>query len=231
MIGTDYIENLKKFGNNNNGYYLDDFGVYKPESTREQVISGYPWVFFGDAASMPCRLWHSLYFNSFGFIHSVCATSCFKTCIVPKTVKELFLINDYLEENDFHSKCGTDLRPYTHNLYLGVIYSDCLETAKEEEKKIKSDLDLKIFTKKGCTEFENRLSSNLWVVTPVQLATEAQLEIDVDHSWAKEFKQSEWMKQSIRTSWVQMAYSAGDDTYKDTLYKDEIKKSRTPFKY
>lgn len=230
MIGINYIESLKRFGQNPE-YYLDIQGVYRKEPLLEQVINGYPWVFFGKAASMPCKLWHMLYFNAFGFIHSHCATKCFKTCVVPEKVTELFDLCEYFKEKDFESKCGTDLRPYTHNLYLGVVYSSTVEEAKQKEEEIKKDIDLKIFTKKGCTEFENRLSSNLWKVTPVQLDTESRLEKDVDHSWPVDFKQSEWMKQSIKTSWVQAAYAAGDKTYIDTPFVNDIKKSRSPFKY
>jgi len=231
MIGTDYIENLKRFGKNKQ-YLLDTHGVYRPEPTREQVIDGYPWVFFGDAISMPCFLWHVLYFNSFGMIHSHCATKCFKTCIIPKSVNELFQLDKYLETSGMRSKCGTDIRQYTNGLYLGIVYSTSLEEAKAKENILKEALpDFKIFTKKGCTEFENKLQSKNWVVTPHQLEIEKQLEADVDHSWPKDFKQSEWMKQSIKASWVQAAYASGDETYKETPFADNIKKSRIPFKY
>jgi len=214
------------------GYYLDRDGVVKPEPTLELVIENNPWIYFGKAKGMPCLMRHALYFNAFGVIQEYCVKNCWKTVIKPLTLSDLFKVNDYLQATDITSKCGLDLRPFTFGSYLGVIYSETHNEAKKKEEVAKATFpELDVFTKKGCTEFENRLSSKFWNVTEDQIELENKLKERIDHSWPEHFKLPDWFIDKTKTFWTQIAYSIGDKTWEESPYADRIQTSRKPIRY
>ena len=225
-------EGISRFLKISKGYYLDRDGIVKPEPTRELTVENNPWVFFGKAKGMPCFIRHALYFNAFGMIQEYCVNSCWKTVIRPYTLSDLFKVNDYLEETNITSKCGLDTRTFSEGLYLGVIYSETHEDGKEKEAESQKIFpELEVFTKKGCTEFENRMSSKYWNVTDQQIELEENLRKRVDHSWPEHFKQPDWLVDKTKTYWTQMAYMVGDKTWKDSPYADRIQTSRKPARY
>ena len=225
-------QGIAKFLKISKEYYLDRDGMIKPEPTREQVIENYPWVFFGKANSMPCFLRHALYFDAFGFIPEYCAKNCWKTIIKPYTLSDLFRVNDYLKESGVEAKCGIDARQFSFGIYLGAIYSKTHSEAKVKEDDASSTLvGLDVFTKKGCTEFENRLSSKYWNITDAQKEIEEKLCERIDHSWHSNFKQPDWQVDKIKTYWTQSAYAIGDKTWEESPYADKIQRSRKPARY
>jgi len=225
-------EGISRFLRIAKGYYVAPGGLIKPEPTREQIVENNPWVHFGKAKGMPCYIRHALYFNAFGMIPEFCVKSCWKTIIKPYTLSDLFRINDYLEEGDLTAKCGLDIRDNTFGTYLGCLYSETHEEGKAVEERVKKVFpDLDIFTKKGCTEFENRLSSKFWNVSDEQLELEKKLRERIDHSWPEHFALPDWLVEKIRTFWTQTAYMTGDKTWEESPYAHKIKKSREPIRY
>jgi hypothetical protein len=228
----DVERGISRFLKTSKEYYLCSDGIVKPEPIREQVVENNPWVFYGKAKGMPCFTRHALYFNAFGIIPEFCVNKCFKTIIKPYTLSDLFKVNDYIKENDKTSKCGLDLRNFSFGSYLGVIYSESIEEARERETEAKKALpDFEIFTKKGCTEFENRLSSKYWNVSDAQIELEEKLRERVDHSWPEHFKLPDWLVEKIQTLWTQMAYAVGDTTWEESPYANKIETSRKPERY
>lgn len=231
-MAYDIEQGISRFLRISKEYYLDRDGIVKPEPTREQVVENNPWVFYGKAKGMPCFIRHSLYFTAFGVMPEYCVNSCWKTVIKPCTLSDLFKVNDYLKETDKTSKCGLDLRNFSFGSYLGVIYSETLSDAKPKEEEAKKAFpELDIFTKKGCTEFENRLSSRYWNVTDQQVKLEKKLQDRIDHSWPEHFELPDWLVEKIQTFWTQIAYGRGDETWEESPYADKIMKSRAPIRY
>jgi hypothetical protein len=233
-VPLDYHERLARLEATKQ-YYVDREG-FMTYDAHMQIIDTQPWIFFGDSGHMPCRLRQELYFNYFGMIPEHCAYKCWKVVMRPSTVAGLFELHDLMDDLGVHAKCGTDLRKNTFGLYLGAGYAENEEDGKKLEKLFGDhistlDGEFDVFLKKGCTEFEDRLPSNLWVATDQQRELEEQIRMDVDHSWPENSVQPWWVKESIKIKWVQVAYQAGDPTWSETPYADRIQKSRKAVRY
>jgi hypothetical protein len=230
MTGTIQEQLYNLVERQGSGYFVDCKGIIQHDLI-EQIITT-PWIYFGKARCMPCRLWHEIYFNMFGIIPSHCMNKCWKVNIVPTDVASLFKVYETMRVMQTHTKCGIDTRHGTFGLYLGVAYNETEEQGKESESAFQAALpELEVFLKKGCTEFENRLPSNVWQAGPKQKELEDEIKKYVDHSWPKDCIQPDWVKDKIKTNWTQVAYHAGDLTWKDSPYADRIKISREPVKY
>ena len=224
------------------GYHLSfNDGIIKPNHDLNQKVAGFPWIFSGDGGQMICPLWQTLHWGTFQYLPAYCAFNCHKVMIIPNTVKELFEVHEFLEDYGFNSKAGLDMRPYTFGMLKAFIYCDNYKTAKHREKIAKSELNgCIIFTKKGCTEFENKLPSDKWKKVKPDINLESALKNDVDHGpfidgvgikLDRPFCQPEWAKDIIRLHWAQSAYASGDPHWKNTPYAEFVVTSKNPVTY
>jgi hypothetical protein len=224
--------------NANKGYYVDMNGkILHTEIVQETIV---PWVYFLNDKARACTLYHNVYFETHGLIPQYCMEKCWKVCIIPKDVKQLFEIHDILETLDVPGKCGLDVRPITPQRYLAVMYAESMEEGLVNKQIALDNLgkivneeidDENIFLKRGCTEFENAVPSNLWQMTDLQLEKENEIRDMVDHTWINDAIQPDWVKQGIMRGWTQYAFQTGDLSYKDTPFANDIQKSRKPVTY
>lgn len=237
LVGQKLIQFLKR----DKGYYLDFDGQIKPKHDQEQGILNFPWLYHNTAGRMKCPLWQTLHFGCFNTISQYCIKSCWKLVIIPTSIQKLFWIDEYLNTRSFESKAGLDMRTYTFGMYRAFVYFDNLKDAKTLEATIFHMLDNKkdfdIFVKRGCTEFENKLSSPKWQIGKDQPTFESFLEKIINQGDSgseiklQKFHQPEWLKHTIKLYWTQSAYAFGDKSWETTPYAPYIQTSKTPVKY
>lgn len=141
----------------------------------------YAWHYVRlDRMVMECWIFHTLIHNTINkaipepFIHSRCHR-CFKVVVLPRTLKELFALEQIQLETDYQCKYGLDLRPYTDTAYAGFFYQDSLAAGVRTYIDIRERVDeaigpdVPVYLKRGCTEFERDLGpSNQWRKTKDQ---------------------------------------------------------------
>lgn len=133
------------------------------------------------------------------------------------------------------------MRTYTFGIYRGFAYFDNKQDAKALESELKhlcDDKQFEIYTKRGCTEYENKLPSIKWQVGENQPAFEGLLKKRVDQGHVideriklDQFKQPPWLQHTIKLYWAQSAYAAGDLSWEMTPYAPYVQTSKTPVKY
>lgn len=214
----------------NVGWYIDMEGTVRHTDIIQQ--SKVPWIYFLGKKARACTLYHNVYFETHGIIPAYCMEKCWKVCILPKSINDLFQVHDILATLGVPGKCGMDVRPITGQRYLGVMYAESMEEGFENLDLARKMIPFPSFLKKGCTEFENAIPSNVWDVSSLQQEKEAEIRSLVDHSWITDAVQPEFVQESIRRSWTQYAYQTADPRLgEDTPYYDQIRRSREPVKY
>lgn len=243
--GVAYGQKILSFINKDKGYHLAFDGFIKPKQDQSQLVVGFPWIYLNGAGKMKCPTWQSLHFGTFNIVPEYCQMFCWKLVIIPKDVAGLFKTEEILNSFNLESKLGLDLRTYTFGMYKAFGYFTTKEEAKRIETTIKRKVNTRkyfydIFVKKGCTEFENRAPSNVWITSNGQKEFEDALdatvlsnnEMDYDTD-VKEpnFLQPSWAKHIIRLFWTQSGYASGDHSWKKTPYSKLISTSRDPVRY
>lgn len=189
-----------------------------------------PWYFIRHGSNRDCLLWHDLFFNEFGIIHSACM-SCWKVVIYThkdpekQTVIDLFRLQEVLLKLQLPSKCGCDVRNYTRARYAGFIYGDSLEQGLKHHAIVSAELkdifpDANIILKRACTEYELRHpNSNEWRCSEAQLEFEEKLSdifasTEVNNHLTTDFAQAQ-----VRRVWIEYAYGIGDSTWREALIR------------
>ena len=198
-----------------NGFYLGTDGKLKSEA---RVATNLPWVFARHDETRKCNLWHSVFFNVFGWLPSPCL-DCWKVVIRPRSLADLFKVRDMQHEMELSSKCGIEVRESVHGLYGGDWYCDSLEQGKSILQEVIDDaralkIDAPVFLKRGCTEFEFKFGDSAsWddVVTESQRFMEKKLSNFIDTS--ERIAQPDVVKDSIYKRWIEFAFANGDPTY------------------
>lgn len=184
-----------------------------------------PWHAFHIPEDNQCGYWHSLLhaFPSFKkqnkkwFVPSYCQ-ECWKVVVRPRTLKELFKLEELQEKCDMPCKCGIEERISVSGLYGGYFYSRSLEEGLECYGKVKKLMDLnfdgiKVFLKRGCTEYEvGHGDSKKWMVTDTQKEGE-QFIFDNIVPYPPLPPLDEKKLERIHKRWIVFAYTAGDSTY------------------
>lgn len=137
---------------------------------RPTLKTDTPWVHNEMITSRKCDLWHSLYFNQFGFVPRGCR-ACWKISMALVSVYDLFLVEQFQREilPEREAKCGVDKRRYTPTRYAAFWYVPMghgLPGARDYFRMIVGSLrewlgpralyPWKIILKRGCTEMEQQ---------------------------------------------------------------------------
>ena len=185
-----------------------------------------PWIHAKVDWRLNCVVWQRMIFyyvaHKFSpkFVPSRCH-ECWKTVVRPRTLTELFALEELHQKMGVPAKCGIEKRHYVHGLYGGYFYGvgfmeGCqryLEVRKAVNDDPRLGPDIPIILKRACTEFENACGpSNEWRLHPKQYKIEEMFERYVVHDdWERD--QPEIVKAHIRKQWIEFAFANGDQTY------------------
>jgi len=159
------------------------------------------------------------YFDTWDLIHSDCEKGCWKVCVYPRTVKELFDLYDAMVELDLPSKAGVDIRDYTPDKptnYAAYFYCDSRYEAAATHKVVKEVLanglnsDMASIVKSGCTEHE--ISDTATVNPELEKRLDSVFDVSAE---VTAYEQGDWLKNKIKVWWLKYARSIGDKTYKE----------------
>jgi hypothetical protein len=159
------------------------------------------------------------YFETWDLVHSHCKNDCWKVCVYPRTVKELFELYDEMVLLDLPSKAGVDVRDYTPNKetnYAAYFYcgsrTEALQVQEVVQKVLLNGLksDMRCIVKSGCTEHE--ISETAKVDSALEMRLDDVFDVG---SEVTAFKQGDWLKNKIKVWWLKHARSVGDKTYKE----------------
>jgi hypothetical protein len=209
------------------GYFFRDDG--KITADRRPAWDA-PWHYVRHHPMLDCGTWHTVLFDvvSMGlpkedrFVPSRCQ-QCFKVVVRPKTLKQLFALLDLQKKMGVPCKCGIEMRETVHGLYGGYFYNIGIEAGRACYESVRKEVDacaflgedVPVILKRGCTEFEMAVGpSDKWQVTEKQLEIEGIIDMlfvkdDVDR------KQSEAQIIYLHRKWIEFAYAAGDQTYRE----------------
>jgi hypothetical protein len=149
--------------------------------------------------------------------------SCWKIVIRPRSLKELFALEEILERLQWPSKCGIERRSYTpcsKYRYGGYIYNRSNEEGLQRLEAIRGIIDgdpvlngVEAYLKRGCTEMEATMGdSSKWQITPQQEYVEDMLDwltvVDIPTS-----KSASHMIDHVHITWIEWACEIGDETY------------------
>jgi len=162
-------------------------------------------------------------FDGTPYIPSGCQ-ACWKVVVRPANVYELFMLLGVLQAAGFPSKCGMDHRRHTSQPYGGFVYCDDKEQAMEyreflrpmvEQELSKATAD-KMIVKRGCTEFDQKLPSDQWTMTPAHRELERYL-TDMFVFNGYEYHESEATIAFKLQDFILFANSIGDLSWKNVV--------------
>ena len=171
-----------------------------------------PWVFIKYPDNRECIHWGT-YVEVFEFLPEFCKDLCWKVVIYPQNVEQLDYLYKRMEEWQYPSKCGVDLRDYVPDKksnYAAFIYADSKFEAKSIYKRVRSELPdyFNIIIKSGCTEHE--LDEHLKPNPEVERKLNTMFKMTNSDA---NYTQPDWLKNKIRFWWLKYARSIGDQTY------------------
>lgn len=193
-----------------------------------------PWIFVNNDGTRECDFYKHVD-AIYNFIPPPCR-GCWKVVVVPKTLKQLFQLSQIeikMAEADPYCfcKCGIEERDDVERNYGGYFYCNSLEEGLLRLEQVKAAVypvlgeDVRIYLKRGCTEYERKYGrSDKWddLVTPAQEAIWRKLgtifKLTKIHT-----RQPEIIKKHVMVRWIMYAASIGDPTVKElnggrTLY-------------
>lgn len=229
LKGHDVMEWLKPLWDGG-GWVMNKDG--KLEQNRSQIAIDSPWVHHGQTGWAKCLLWSRVMFqvasmnmkNHFAdgvpFVPSGCQ-NCYKVVVRPKTLEQLFALNELETELGLPSKCGIEVRDEVHGLYGGYFYNQGLDAGQECYEKVRAAIDkdaylgpkVKVILKRACTEMEHAVGpSDQWTVTEEQKVVE-----DLINEWITiaddQMEAPEAVVWRVKRKWIDFAYANGDETY------------------
>jgi len=181
-----------------------------------------PWVFtHQDSRKKFCTHWNNTYCITFNHIPTYCRFSCYKVVIKPRNVKETFEVHDIMLGINHPGKIGMDLRDYTYGAWAGFLYCDSLKEGREiwaiARERIPDEIP--VILKRGCTEMEKLVPSNLWdALSAPEIEFEERLN-DIFSFDEVHFFQADWLISEIRERWIERAIQIGDPTARETAEK------------
>ena len=200
----------------NAGYYVGDDDRITKKSTLTHRT---PWSHIHQAVNKDCGLWHGVLFNYFKFIPKGCH-ECWKVVVRPRTLTELFKLEE-LEKGLCHaSKCGIEVRHYTPAHYGGYFYNNSLDEGRACYEMVRKAVDehiskdIAIILKRGCTEMELFGGpSPYWAIKPEDADYEDFISERLDVRGSFGIRQPDYMKIAVHKRWIQWAYNNNDKTY------------------
>jgi len=204
----------------------------KLEATRTQVALDTPWVHHGHLDENNC-MFGQLIFNTISrkisqhfadmkpFVPSNCQ-NCYKVVAKPRTLVQLFALDDLQVKLGLPCKCGIELRPSVEGLYGGYFYNRGLEAGRVCYWKVRAAIDtdpylgpeVPVILKRGCTEMEHETGpSDKWEITEEQTIIE-----NLVKEWIVLVPdlndQPEPVIWRAKRKWIEFARENGDMTYK-----------------
>ena len=180
-----------------------------------------PWVHVKQAPSKRCGIDHQIKFEKFGYVPPRCM-QCWKVVVMPRTLKELFELEQLEHGMQRPSKCGIEVRNYTPRHYGGYFYNNSLEEGRECYDAVRKEVDnhmskdIKVLLKRACTEMEMKCgNAGFWNLTAQDLEIDAIIEDRVENSAAISSKQADYVIAHVKNEWMKWAFSNGDMTYKE----------------
>lgn len=221
-----WLEPLWASGN----WFLNGDGKLEP--MRTQVAIDTPWVHHNHIDRQDCFL-GNLIFNTVSkrmkeffadgapFVPSGCQ-NCFKVVVRPKTLLQLFALDELQEALGHPSKCGIEVRESVGGLYGGYFYNQGLEEGRECYEKVRQAIDtdrylgsiVPVILKRACTEMEHAVGpSDKWEITEEH---EIMERIIIEHLVIEPDlkKQPDAVIWRTKRKWIEWAYAHGDVTYK-----------------
>jgi hypothetical protein len=173
------------------------------------------WVTIRRVRGFRCKLYHDLVFKIMDVFPTYCL-GCWKVVARPDTFEDFINCMPVMRKLDLPSKLGVVPRENTFGLYQCYFYQDSLEEAKEVEALVRKEFPqgVNIFTKRFCTEFEQKFgSSDTLEPTAEMYEITAQIEelIDFPDAWGL---QPDLLVEHIMKGWILKASQAGDKTAK-----------------
>lgn len=228
------IEPIKGMGKYGDWDKFDILERLRPMMQRGWIIDAYtnkigianpgiswnsPWWHNRESANKECGLWHQIMFNNWGFIPRGCQ-ECWKVVVRPRTLKELFMLQEVEKKLDRPSKCGIEIRSYTPAHYGGYFYNNSLDAGRECYKVVREAVsdaispDVGVILKRACTEMELSAGpSPFWKVTKEQVELEEYIEARVDYKMGFQIAQPDYLMNRLYKRWVLWAFSHNDKTY------------------
>lgn len=153
-----------------------------------KYAENYPWLFFGNGTHRDCQSYMSIFLNK-EIIPIQCRYFCWKVVIAMNSLGELFNLKELLSKERFLSKCGIDRREYTKERYVGFIYCDNLDEARE----INNHFEQSSRISRGCTEMRMLIDPAKWGDMPY-----VESDIEKDFSVFQSFN----LRKQIINNWL-----------------------------
>jgi len=197
-----------------------------------------PWVHVKHTIGLDCWLWHTIIFDCIvaqlppeqKFVPRHCQ-NCWKVCVKPRSLQQLFNLLEMQKKLDLPSKCGIEVRESVPGLYGGYFYNksyqagmgcyDIVKSAMLENEYLAPLVDevdgfgktTRIILKRACTEYEHTVGdSSEWRVTPEQEFIEDLVESYVVNEGLN-LVQPEHILWNVKKRWIDWAWQNGDQTY------------------
>lgn len=205
---------------------------------QNALPTGTPWIHPKHHISLDCGLWNNIIFKMVvpqlpadqRFVPIGCQ-NCWKVCVKPRTLQQLFVLLGIQKKLNLPSKCGIEHRESVHGLYGGYFYNTslpaglkCYEIVKaamldnEHMAPLIDEVDshgktTRIILKRACTEMEHAMGdSTKWEVVPGQEFLEDLIKSHIVNEGYKAH-QPEHVIWNIQRRWIEFAYMNGDPTY------------------
>ena len=228
------------------GYYLrEDPKDYKIQATFHAAWK-YTWIHPVKHGMLDCHLWHRVMFEVISdnlprefvepFVPSPCQ-QCFKVVLRMRTLEQLDAVLELQYKMGHACKCGIEEnRPHVRGLYGAYWYNRGLEEGRERYREVKAEIlqipilaelldevdeqgiPRKLFLKKGCTEFEQRLGrSDEWTVSEEQKEIEELINKHFVRGYEKVLAQPDSILDHVKRTWIEYAWEHDDPTVEKFL--------------
>ena len=229
LKGHDVFSWLEPLWNSGN-WFINWNGKLEP--IRTQVAPDTPWVHHGHQERADCFLGQlvfsvvaqrmkEFFADGESFVPSACQ-DCYKVVVRPKTLIQLFALDDLQANLGLPCKCGIEPRGSVHGLYGGYFYNRSLVAGQECYRKVRMAIDedsylgpkIPIILKRACTEMEHGVGpSDKWIISEEQQVVEELIRewLVIPDDFQDQPTPVIWR---TKRKWIEFAYAYGDETYK-----------------
>lgn len=192
----------------------------KAVAIAEGVDWNTPWLHIKPDPLMLCRIYQMCALKA-NFIHSRCL-GCWKVVARPKTLAELIMAFDIMEELGLHSKAGIEERSWvqaTGQLYGCYFYCTSKEQGIEVANKVhtafSSELPkIEIYLKQYCTEFELKFGPGSKYQRPPLADQLEPMIMDMFETEKTRACHPWYVRAHVLLKWLRFAADHGDETFK-----------------
>lgn len=220
------IRKIKPLLGKEGGYMMrPEDGKFVP--IKPQIDFNTPWVHVQPQTTANCILYHRVFFDVLGHIHSYCR-SCWKVVVRPRTLEQLFDLYEIQKEMGVPAKCGMETRAFVEGLYGGYFYTRSQEKGLERWNQVREVVserlgpNIPVILKRYCTEFEisgnaKRNGYGKSNETPDVTREEREWEFFVESLFGEvveNHSQHRHLTAEVMLRWIEYASEHGDQTYR-----------------